>query len=169
MSKKARELSAEEKRLWRRVAAGVKSRKPQFEPLPIEATESAPLRVVRAKLTPAAKRKTERAPLTPPANRGGEKRVRRGKVAIEGSLDLHGHGQDSALAALSAFLQRAQSRGARAVIVITGSGRGGEGMLRKRLPEWLVLPGIKPLVAGFAQAHRSHGGNGAFYVFLKLK
>jgi DNA-nicking Smr family endonuclease len=26
---------------------------------------------------------------------------------------------------------------------------------------------IRPLVAGYAPAHRSHGGAGAFYVFLK--
>ncbi len=169
MSKKARELSAEEKRLWRRVAAGVKSSKPQTVPHPAETTGFTAPALVKAKLPPATQRKTAIILPALPANRGGEKRVRRGSVEIEGSLDLHGHSQDSALTALIAFLRRAHARGARVVIVITGAGRGGEGILKKRFPEWLSLPGVKASVAGFAQAHRSHGGSGAFYVFLKRK
>jgi DNA-nicking Smr family endonuclease len=46
-------------------------------------------------------------------------------------------------------------------------GRAGEGVLRQRLPEWLGEPEIRPVVSGFAQAHRMHGGAGAYYVFLK--
>jgi DNA-nicking Smr family endonuclease len=46
-------------------------------------------------------------------------------------------------------------------------GRAGEGVLKRRLPEWLSEPDIRPLVSGFAPAHRVHGGAGAFYVFIK--
>jgi DNA-nicking Smr family endonuclease len=39
--------------------------------------------------------------------------------------------------------------------------------LKRRLPEWLAERDLRPLVSGFAQAHRAHGGEGAYYVFLK--
>jgi DNA-nicking Smr family endonuclease len=100
-------------------------------------------------------------------NVSAEKRVRRGDVEIGATLDLHGHTQDSALSALSRFLHRAQNRGDRAVIVVTGVGRGGEGVLKRMFPNWLAAKEIRPIVAGYAPAHRSHGGAGAFYVFLK--
>jgi DNA-nicking Smr family endonuclease len=100
-------------------------------------------------------------------DRGAEKRVRRGRVEIGGTLDLHGHNQDTGRAALARFLQAAQARGARTVIVITGMGRGGQGVLKRRVPEWLAERDLRTLVSGFAQAHRTHGGEGAYYVFLK--
>lgn len=93
--------------------------------------------------------------------------MRRGKVEIDRTLDLHGYTQDAAFGALATFVDQSRRRGARAVLVITGSGRGGEGVLKRRLPDWLAGPELKPLIAGYAQAHRQHGGAGAFYVFLK--
>jgi DNA-nicking Smr family endonuclease len=93
--------------------------------------------------------------------------VRRGKLEIGASLDLHGHTQDSGRAALGRFLHAASKRGERTVIVITGAGRGGEGVLKRALPVWLAHGDLRALVSGFAQAHRSHGGSGAYYVFLK--
>lgn len=83
-------------------------------------------------------------------------------------LDLHGHTQDRAQAALQRFLLDAQARGERVVLVITGKGRdGGGGVLKRRLPEWLGARQIRPIVAGRAEAHARHGGAGAVYVFLK--
>ena len=106
----------------------------------------------------------------PVADRGGERRVSRGQVEIGGKLDLHGHTFDSVRTALASFLHRQQDAGARTVIVVTGKGRGGEeGLLRRSLPTWLDAPSVREMVAGYAQAHRSHGGAGAFYVFLKRR
>jgi DNA-nicking Smr family endonuclease len=39
--------------------------------------------------------------------------------------------------------------------------------MRQRLPDWLATADFRPHLAGFAQAHRRHGGEGAWYVFLK--
>jgi DNA-nicking Smr family endonuclease len=105
--------------------------------------------------------------MAPPADRGGEKRVRRGKLEIDGSIDLHGHTQETGRAALLRFVQAAHARGDRTLIVITGAGRAGQGVLKQRLPAWLAE--LKPIIAGYAQAHRQHGGAGAFYVFLKRR
>ena len=174
MSRRKRELSSEEKKLWRRVAEGVKTSKP----LPPDEAEGEParpkaaLRTVRDTAVPDTQAPPKPAPpLTktkpPPADRGGEKRVRRGQLDIGATFDLHGHTLASGRVALSRFLQRAHARGERTVIVVTGMGRGGEGVLKRALPEWLAERDLRALIAGYAQAHRSHGGAGAFYVFLK--
>lgn len=166
MSKRGRDLTADEDKLWRRVASRVKPRKGRAalkEPEPEEPTTRR--RASPTAPTPIAK-PTRPAP-TPLANRGAEKRVRRGKLEIGGILDLHGHTQETGRDALDRFLRSARRRGDRTVVVITGVGRTGEGVLKRRLPEWLSTSELRPIVAGFAQAHRMHGGAGAYYVFLK--
>lgn len=168
MSKSKRELSGEEKKLWRRVAASVRTRKPLAPSAEEEEPDPpAPKRLAAKVDPPAPKAKPKAAPQAPPANRAGEKRVRRGKLEIGGTIDLHGHTQDSGRAALLRFVSAAQARGDRTIIVVTGIGRGGEGVLKRRLPEWLAERDMRHLISGFAPAHRSHGGAGAFYVFIK--
>lgn len=172
MSKGKRELSADEKKLWRRVAAAVKPRRgkvlPEAEPEPEPPPAS---RAKRAEhVAPVQPKLAARvAAPAPPANRGAEKRVRRGQLEIGGTLDLHGHTQDSGRAAVLRFLQAAHARGDRTVIIVTGVGRGGQGVLKQRLPDWLADRAVRAFVSGFAQAHRTHGGAGAFYVFLKRR
>lgn len=90
-------------------------------------------------------------------------------MALEGRLDLHGMSQDLARAALSAFVLRGHGEGRRAILVITGKGASGDGVLRRRVPEWLAEPPLRPLIAGLTQAHRRHGGTGALYVTLRRK
>ncbi len=65
-------------------------------------------------------------------------------------LDLHGYDQDRARAALHGFISRAHADGARAVLVVTGKGRLGDGVLRRRVPEWLAEAPSRPLVAGLS-------------------
>lgn len=84
-------------------------------------------------------------------------------------IDLHGLGQDRARAALTAFILSAQAGGARAILVITGKGAQGDGVLRRRAPEWLAEPPLRAVVAGLSEAHRKHGGEGAIYVALKRR
>lgn len=166
MSKKQRDLTAEEKRLWRQVAASVKMRRaPPAKPDDAEAPTPPKRRAADA--VPQAPKPVHPKVLRGPQDRSAERRVRRGKVEIGGKLDLHGHTQESARAALGKFLRAAKRRGDRTVIVITGVGRTGEGVLKRRLPDWLAERDLATLVSGFAPAHRSHGGAGAFYVFLK--
>lgn len=166
MSKRSRGLTGEEAELWGRVADGVKRRRASKKPT-IDVALPAPKPQEKPQRTRAVAPAPARPRSTPPANRGGEKRVRRGRVELEATLDLHGHTQASGRAALTRHISGAAERGARAVIVVTGSGRSGEGVLKRRLPEWLSEPDLRPLVTGFAQAHRKHGGGGAYYVFLK--
>jgi len=97
------------------------------------------------------------------------RRIFLGREPIGARIDLHGLGQDQARAALLAFLQRAQADGLRAALVITGKGLSGDGVLRRRAPEWLAEPALRGVVAGVAHAHPRHGGDGALYVALKRR
>ena len=92
-----------------------------------------------------------------------------GREAIGGRIDLHGLNQDEARVALTAFVADASSRGVRGVLIITGKGALGDGVLRRRAPEWLGQPPLRPLIAGISEAHRRHGGEGALYVALKRR
>ncbi|MBU6235855.1 MAG: Smr/MutS family protein [Alphaproteobacteria bacterium] len=94
-------------------------------------------------------------------------RLERGQMQIEGVLDLHGMSQPEAHAALNSFILGAAGRGARCVLVITGKGRGGAGILRARLPEWLEAPALVPHILQVTPARPNHGGGGAFYVLLR--
>ncbi len=97
------------------------------------------------------------------------RRIARARDPIGARLDLHGHDQDRARAALHTFLLRAHDDGARAVLVITGKGRMGGGVLRLRVPEWLAEPPARGVVAGVSAAEARHGGEGALYVALKRR
>jgi len=59
------------------------------------------------------------------------------------------------------------SQGWRAVLVITGKGALGDGVLRRHTPEWLAQPPLREHIAGISEAHRRHGGEGALYVALR--
>lgn len=71
--------------------------------------------------------------------------------------------------ALLAFVAFQRTQGARCVLVITGKGKAGEGVIRKRFLDWLNAPDVRAHVSSYAQAHQKHGGAGAFYVFLKRR
>ena len=53
------------------------------------------------------------------------------------------------------------------MLVITGKGKEGQGVLRRNFLLWLESPGARRLVSGYAESHPKHGGAGAFYVFLR--
>jgi len=96
-------------------------------------------------------------------------RIVKEREEIGARLDLHGLDQDRARLVLEDFLRRAWDDGYRAVLVITGKGVQGDGVLRRRAPEWLAARHLTPIVAGISEAHRRHGGEGALYVALKRK
>ena len=95
------------------------------------------------------------------------RRISRSREPIGARLDLHGMDQSKAEAAVFNFVRRAHEAGMRAVLIISGKGTLGDGILRRRTPEWLSDPSIRPLIAGFSFADRHHGGDGALYVALK--
>ena len=105
------------------------------------------------------------------------KKLGRGRIELDGRIDLHGMTQDEARSALHRFLHARWSRGDRNVLVITGKGAKTDddyiaamserGVLRTMLPIWLSEPSLAPLVSGWSVAARGHGGEGAWYVRLR--
>ena len=116
-----------------------------------------------------------KAPALVPLGRRLKQCVARGRDPIDARIDLHGHTQKQAHAALFCFLQRAQADGARMVLVVTGKGAargerdpGAErGVLKRQVPMWLSLPEFRSFIVGFEDAHVGHGGEGALYVRLR--
>ncbi|TIX75578.1 MAG: DNA mismatch repair protein MutS, partial [Mesorhizobium sp.] len=96
-------------------------------------------------------------------------KLSKGRLPIEGRVDLHGLSQDEAYSLLFSFLHRAHAGGIRYVLVITGKGSssGGDGILRRAVPAWLSTPAFRPLVSSHDHAARNHGGSGARYVRLR--
>ena len=98
-----------------------------------------------------------------------QRRLSRERDPIEAMLDLHGFGRFEAEDQLRAFLTASQARGLKAVLVVTGQGRRGGGVIRASIHEWLQGQALRGVVSGFATAHRRHGGDGAIYVTLKAR
>ena len=98
-----------------------------------------------------------------------QRRLSRERDPIDARIDLHGFGRFEAEDQLRGFLMHCQSRDMRAVLVITGQGRRGGGVIRASIIEWLASPHLRHVVSGFASAHRRHGGDGAFYVTLRQR
>lgn len=98
-------------------------------------------------------------------------KLSRGRLPIEGRVDLHGMTQGEAYSLLLSFLSRAHGGGVRYVLVVTGKGSSsrGDGVLRKSLPSWLKTQPFRHLVSGIDEASRHHGGGGAFYVRLRRR
>ena len=103
-------------------------------------------------------------------------KLKRGKLRPEGRIDLHGMTLDRAHPALTKFIISSHAKGRRLVLVITGKGKmrdeGGpipvrHGILRHQVPQWLAMPPLASAVLQVSQAHISHGGGGAYYVYLR--
>lgn len=174
------DLSAEDRRIWARVSGSVTPSKPKkalriipgaVDPAP----PAAPLAKGPAKTRGVAP--PYAPPPAPPTRVRGlpealeprrQRRLSRERDPIEARIDLHGYGRFQAQDALTAFLIGAQARGYRSVLVITGQGRrGGSGVIRASVHEWLQAPALRGVVSGFASAARHHGGDGALYVTIR--
>jgi DNA-nicking Smr family endonuclease len=95
------------------------------------------------------------------------RRLDLGRERMAASLDLHGLSRAAAHQRLIAFVQSRWAAGARAILVITGKGSRGDGVLRREVPEWLAQPQLRDMVAGLSEAHPRRGGGGALYVALR--
>lgn len=177
----------DDKRLWKLVASTVTPRAPEkpekmrskarIRPVttatampaevPTHLASIAPLRVAPEELKPAPVKVLKK-----PADRiepNRKRRIAKAHDPIGARLDMHGLDQDQARATLEGFIRRAYDDGHRAVLVITGKGKVGHGVLKQRTPEWLAGPAVREMIAGVSTADQRHGGEGALYVALKRK
>jgi DNA-nicking Smr family endonuclease len=104
-----------------------------------------------------------------------ERKLARGTLAPDFTLDLHGHTLASAHHRLDHGLIQAKALGARVVLLITGKPRHAEaadrgerrGAIRAKILDWLAAGPHSSSIAAIRNAHRRHGGDGALYLVLK--
>lgn len=196
-ARRKRGLKPEEEQLWRLVTERIVPRHPpratgaaslsrdppaegSFETtkptfigdFQIGGTASAGL--VRVDLAPTPADHLAKAPLR--MDRKAFTRMNRGKLAPEARMDLHGMTLAAAHPALTGFVLNSHSAGRRLILVITGKGRPGTddgpipqrpGVLKHQVPQWLSAPPLAHVVLQVTEAHRRHGGSGAYYVYLR--
>ncbi len=119
-----------------------------------------------------------RALTSPTMDRRNFNRLQKGQMPIDARLDLHGMTVEQAKLRLKSFLLNAHARGDRVILVITGKGlrsgfdefnRPNRGVIREGLPQWVKDKTLAPMIVQITPAHRQHGGDGAFYLYLRRK
>lgn len=193
---KRRRFTAEDRELWDRVRANTERMErsnlevERFDPdVSLPAPASRNLRKAKSvilgkpagssrlpahNLAPAIHDHIRQAPVQMDQKSFGK--LKRGKLRPEGKIDLHGMTVDRAHPVLTGFVMNAHAQGKRLILVVTGKGKerdeGGPipvrlGVLRHQVPQWLQMQPMKSVVLQIAQAHVSHGGGGAYYVYLR--
>ena len=82
-------------------------------------------------------------------------------------LDLHGYTVQAAYEKTLDMLQNCAQSGERQILIITGKGTNGKGVLKRELPLWLSAPDLP--VASVRPASARQGGEGAYVVKLKRR
>jgi DNA-nicking Smr family endonuclease len=165
-----RGLTEDEREIWATVTQKIRPLEPVRKAVkkpPVEpgSTRPAP-RKARSEPPPPKPAPTPKQPVPPPfapLSRREKQRVARGHDKIDARLDLHGHTQGEAHAALLRFLRRQSANEARLVLVITGK----SGVLRRQVPLWLALADFRMLVISAEAAALNHGGDGALYIRVR--
>ena len=179
-----KDLSSEDRELWRQVAKTVRRR--PLGPLPntneqtgAEHEEKGEARPVSGKMPVLAPPSPQRSHQRSDEQLDGnlDRRLKRGRLEPERTLDLHGMSAARAEAALRLFVEQSRAEGVRLVLVITGKGRARssddgimpvrKGILRDHLPVWVGAMGNS--VVKTTVAHKRHGGAGAFYLYLRRR
>ena len=185
-----RPLNPDEAHLWARVMQTVRPMRavPKLVPpvVPAAAVPVAtmckvkPTKGIRLPTLPpppgAAPLKTAARSLSP-ANTldgGWDKRLLRGAVSPDSSIDLHGHTLASAHAILDTGLSRAIARGDRVLLLVTGKPPRPEserpharGAIRAAVIDWLSISRHAGGIVAVRGAHPRHGGAGALYIILR--
>ena len=141
---------------------------------PFRMGEKAPPKTVKDNLAPSMAEALRAKP--PTMDQKAHKRLTRGKLKPDGRIDLHGMTASEAHPYLTSYLLTAHAEGRRLVLVITGKGKLRDelapmpvrrGVLRHQVPHWLALPPLRAIVMQITPAHIRHGGEGAYYVYLR--
>lgn len=199
MARKRRELRPEERDLWNRVARTAQPLQPRSSPPRAAVTAKSPSASTPPKPGDPPLPRFRIGERAAPPSRGDDlaatigqqlrdapvamdrkafTRMRRGKLKVDARIDLHGVTLEDAYPRLQRFILNAQARGDRLVLVITGKGRRRAddgpiperpGVLRRQVPQWLRGSALGAAVLQVSEAHQSHGGSGAYYVYLRRR
>jgi DNA-nicking Smr family endonuclease len=105
-----------------------------------------------------------------------DRKLARGVVRPDFTIDLHGASLDAAHSRLDHGLTLAMAQGARVVLLITGRPRPSDehagrsdrrGAIRAKFLDWLAAGSHASRIAAIRPAHPRHGGAGAVYLILR--
>ncbi|WP_244501317.1 Smr/MutS family protein [Sphingomonas gellani] len=173
----SRLLSPEEAQLWGRVMASVRPLR-AAAPLPIgpAPTFQRKVRLDAPAPAPVAPKPLQKVRTAPgeTLDGGWDKRLTRGTVQPDMTLDLHGHTLASAHALLDTGIDRAIRGGCRVILLVTGRPPRPEserpharGAIRAAVADWLGASRHADRIAAIRGAHPRHGGQGALYIILR--
>ncbi len=91
----------------------------------------------------------------------------KGNVFIEKKLDLHGFNQVDAKNLLEDFINQSIENGKRLILIITGKGKEGEGVIKNNIISWLNNKSLRNKILAVNHASKKHGGSGAIYILLR--
>ncbi|QNE33295.1 Smr/MutS family protein [Sphingomonas sp. NBWT7] len=133
------------------------------------------VRVLPVRAVPPPKPEPRKVPQPGVTLDGGwDKRLARGMIIPDATIDLHGHTLHSAHDLLDAALDRAIRRGDRVILLVTGKPPRPEserpharGAIRAAIGDWLAASRHAGAIAAVRGAHPRHGGQGALYIVLR--
>jgi DNA-nicking Smr family endonuclease len=165
-----RRLSPDEEALWARVIDSVRPLHGERPPSPKAPPAAPPARPVAwPARTPAGRRGPGQT-----LDGGWDRRLIRGAVQPDATLDLHGHDLATAYHLLDRGLAAAIAGGARVLLLVTGNPPGPErpvkrGAIRAAVGDWLAASRHAGDIAAVRAAHPRHGGAGALYIILRRR
>jgi len=170
MARKRRQPE-DDRALWRSVTADITPLEGRPPAPPASRKPSKPaLKRVSPPIAPPTKIRPKQPPLeagrTPGVDRRTADRLRRGQLAIDTRLDLHGMTRVEAHDRLTQSVAASWEAGRRVLLVITGK---GQGILRDAVPRWLNEGSTRRRIIAFCAAQPKDGGGGALYVLLKRR
>jgi DNA-nicking Smr family endonuclease len=182
----ARHLDSTEKSLWGRVIATVKPMhggKPKPVPVTTPSADKAVLaQFLNAKPKPVpADTKPKQTPVhskiaPEPHNLDGhwDKRITRGSIVPDVSIDLHDASLSLAYNRLDGALEQAIAQRMKVILLVTGKPRAhdrasgeGRGAIAAVVRDWLAASRHARHISAVRNAHPRHGGTGALYIMLK--
>lgn len=98
------------------------------------------------------------------------KKLKKGEIAYQSYIDLHGKTKDEAKLAVKNFIENSHKNGIRCVLIIHGKGMHSKDyipVLKESLKSWLSSKSTGRHILAFCSAIPRDGGTGALYVLLR--
>ena len=111
---------------------------------------------------------------------GIKKNIKKGLMKIDKKIDFHGRGLIEAEEIFSATIKECYNNNKRCILFVTGKGlykknndynspRLFYGIIRESFNDWVSSKKFSKYILSFEKASIEHGGDGAFYVYLRKK
>lgn len=166
-----RDLTAEERALWRRATADLRG-----EVQTLVGAPTLPNVAALRPSAPTAPKLPRRTTIESSLDGGWDRKLKAGSVVPDRIVDLHGLSVDRAHARAVDALASAVHGGERVLLIVTGkpppkgSSRLDDplrGIIRASIGDWFAATPFARSIAAVRSAHPRHGGVGALYVILR--